>query len=89
MLFVKECKKVICSLTFVLFVVTVVAMYISQYSNGLRTVAQPRPGQDDYGVTIREDPQLIMPAAVQSLLGEYLSGSYTAYPIGLYTKCVI
>ncbi len=84
MLFVKECKKVICSLTFVLFVVTVVAMYISQYSNDLRTIAQPRPGQDDYGVTIREDPQLIMPAAVQSLLGEYLSGSYTAYPIGLY-----
>ncbi len=84
MLFIKECKKVICSMTFVLFVVTVVAMYTTQYSNGLRTVAEPKPGQGNYGQIIREDPQLIMPAAVESLLGEYLSGSYAAYPIGLY-----
>ena len=84
MLFLKECKKVICSMTFVLFVVTVVAMYITQYSSDLRVVVKPRPGQADYGVTIREDPGLIMSAAVDSLLGEYLSGNYTAYPIGLY-----
>lgn len=84
MLFFKECKKVVCSMTFVLFVVTVFAMYTTQYSNDLRMITRPSPGQADYGQTIREDPQLIMPAAVESLLGEYLSGSYTAYPIGLY-----
>lgn len=84
MLFIKECKKVVCSMTFVLFVVTVFAMYTTQYSNDLRMITRPSPGQADYGQTIREDPQLIMPAAVESLLGEYLSGSYTAYPIGLY-----
>lgn len=84
MLFIKECKKVVCSMTFVLFVVTVIAMYTTQYSSGLHTVTKPRPDQADYGQTIRVDPQLVMPAAVESLLGEYLSGSYTAYPIGLY-----
>lgn len=84
MLFVKECKKVIFSMTFVLYLVTVIAMYVTQYSNDLNTVTEPRPGQADYGVTIREAPGLIMSAAVDSLLREYLSGSYTAYPIGLY-----
>lgn len=44
MLFLKECKKVICSMTFVLFVVTVVAMYATQYSSDLRFVDKPRPG---------------------------------------------
>lgn len=84
MLLWRECKKVLCSMTFVLFVVTIIAMYTTQYSDGLRVITRPGPNQADYGQTVREDPQLIMPAAVEGLLGEYLSGSYTAYPIGLY-----
>lgn len=31
MLFLKECKKVIFSMTFVLYVVTVIAMYVTQF----------------------------------------------------------
>lgn len=84
MLFLKECKKVICSMTFVLYVVTVIAMYGTQYCNDLEVIVEPRPGDDSYGTTLREDPDLIMPAAVDSLLGEYLSGSYPAYPIMFY-----
>lgn len=84
MLFFKECKKVICSMTFVLYVVTVIAMYVTQFCNDQEAIAQPRPGTDSYGTTIREAPDLIMPAAVDSLLGNYLSGSYPAYPIMFY-----
>lgn len=86
MLFFKECKKVICSMTFVLYVVTVVAMYVTQYcGDGEReSIVPPRPEADSYGTTLREDPDLIMPTAVDSLLGEYLSGSYPAYPFLLY-----
>ncbi len=84
MLFLKECKKVIFSMTFVLYVVTVIAMYVTQFCHERPPVAAPRPGTGNYGATVREDPQLIMPAAVESLLGEYLSGSYPAYPIMFY-----
>ncbi len=84
MLFCKECKKVIFSLTFVLYVVTVVAMYVTQFDNDRAPVAAPRPESGDYGTTLRESPELIMPAAVESLLGDYLSGSYPAYPIMFY-----
>lgn len=84
MLFVKECKKVICSMTFVLYVVTVIAMYVTQYCAERGIAREPRPETNDYGTTIRVDPQLIMPAAVDSLLGDYLSGSYPAYPIMFY-----
>ena len=84
MLFLKECKKVICSMTFVLYVVTVIAMYMTQYGGEHRIITEPRPETGDYGMTVREDPQLIMPAAVERLLGDYLSGSYPAYPILLY-----
>lgn len=84
MLFLKECKKVLCSMTFVLYVVTVIAMYVTQFCNDREAITKPRPETGDYGITIREDPQLIMPAAVESLLGDYLSGSYPAYPIMFY-----
>lgn len=84
MLFLKECKKVICSMTFVLYVVTVIAMYVTQFCNDRDPVVKPQPGTGNYGTTAREDPQLIMPAAVESLLGDYLSGSYPAYPIMFY-----
>lgn len=84
MLFCKECKKVIFSLTFVLYVVTVVAMYVTQFNNDRVPVEAPRPESGDYGTTLRESPELIMPAAVESLLGDYLSGSYPAYPIMFY-----
>ena len=78
MLFLKECKKVICSMTFVLYVVTVIAMYVTQFCNDRRPITEPQPGTGDYGMTPREDPQLIIPAAVEILLGDYLSGSYPA-----------
>lgn len=84
MLFLKECKKVICSLTFVLYVVTVIAMYVTQFCGERESVEEPRPETGDYGITLREDPELIMPAAVESLLSDYLSGSYVAYPIMFY-----
>lgn len=84
MLFCKECKKVIFSLTFVLYVVTVVAMYVTQFYNDRAPVEAPRAESGDYGTTLRESPELIMPAAVGSLLGDYLSGSYPAYPIMFY-----
>lgn len=84
MLFLKECKKIIFSLTFVLYTAAVFAMYFTQFNNDREAIEMPREGQDSYGTAAKEVPEILMPAAVDSLISEYLSGSFTAYPIGFY-----
>ncbi len=83
-LFFKECKKIIFSLTFLMYVVVVFAMYFSQYVNDREPIVQPREDMDDYGTIAKEVPEILMPAAIDGLVIEYLSGSFTAYPIGFY-----
>lgn len=83
MLFVKECKKVLFSLTFLIYCATVLAMYFTQFHGGTDEPATaPVPGLDSYGTVVKEVPEILMPSAVEGLVGEYLSGSFTAYPYG-------
>lgn len=87
MLFLKECKKTICSLTFVLYIVVVFAMYVSQFTTELDSpIRRPSPEDGYYGSIVKEVPEVLMPAAVESLISEYLAGSYTAYPFMFYKK---
>lgn len=87
MLFVKECKKVICSLTFVVYVVTVVVMYVTQFTDVLdNPVLPPQKGLNYYGSIAKEVPEILMPAAAEGLVSEYLADSYVAYPLGIYKR---
>lgn len=83
MLFLKECKKVFFSLTFFLYCAALIAMYFTQFDgdNG-EPLEKPIEGADYYGMVSREVPEILMPAATEGLVREYLSGSYTAYPYG-------
>lgn len=83
-LFFKECKKILCSLTFVLYVAVVVVMYASQFISDRKPIPLPQPGQDYYGTVAREVPEILMPNAIENLVYETMRGSYTAYPIGFY-----
>ena len=83
MLFIKECKKVLFSLTFLVYFITVLAMYFTQFhSDGREALEMPVPGGDNYGMIAKEVPEIMIPAAIESLVSEYLSGSFTAYPYG-------
>lgn len=86
MLFWKECKKTVCSLTFLIYAAAAVIMYISQFLPETRApLDMPRPeAAEGYGSIEKEMPEILMPAAVKELLCEYLEGSYTAYPYGFY-----
>ncbi len=87
MLLIKECKKTICSLTFVLYVFTIFAMYVTQYIPELDfAIRRPSPGDSSYGSIVKEVPEVLMPAAVESLISEYLAGSYTTYPFMFIKK---
>lgn len=83
-LFFRECKKVIFSVTFVLYTALVLAFYFTQYANDVAPLSKPQPGLEDYGTTVKETPEILIPNAVEVLVSEYLSGSFTAYPIGFY-----
>lgn len=83
MLFLKECKKVLFLLTFVIYCITALAMYFTQFHGDISAPLEaPAPGRDNYGMVAKEIPELLMPEAVRSLITEYYSGSFTAYPYG-------
>ncbi|MDO4306778.1 MAG: ABC transporter permease [Eubacteriales bacterium] len=87
MLFIRECKKVLFSLTFWLYFIAVLAMFFTQFYPDCRyAVTAPVPGQENYGMTAKEIPETLMPAAAESLVSEYLSGSFKAYPLGFYKE---
>lgn len=87
MLFFKECKKVICSLTFILYVVVVVVMYGTQFGSALKEpVERPEIGAEWYGTKEADLPEVVMPGATEKLLEEYLKGTYDAYPIMFYKQ---
>lgn len=85
MLFYKESKKILFSLTFLVYFIAVLAMYFVQFQGDCgEPLSAPLPNQDDYGMAAKELPELLMPAATQALVDDYLSNSYSAYPIGFY-----
>ena len=65
-----------------LYTIALAAMFISQVRPGIETINKPVKGQESYGWTTKDDPDLIMPAAVQSLYDEYKQNDYRAYPMG-------
>lgn len=87
MLFLKEVKKVVFSLTFLLYFAAVLAMYFTQFVSDCETVIiRPQPGRESYGTTVKEIPEIIMPKAIDTLVTEYLYGSFEAYPFGFYKE---
>lgn len=86
MLFLRECKKSVFSITFLLLTATVLLMVSSQdvlnFSD--RKIEMPKAEQADYGMQVKEIPEIIMPGALASLYAEFSVNSYTAYPIGFY-----
>lgn len=87
MLFLKEIKKVVFSLTFLLYFAAVLAMYFTQFVPDCEMVIiRPQPGRESYGTTVKETPEIIMPKAINALVTEYLCGSFEAYPFGFYKE---
>lgn len=86
MLLGKEIKKAAISITFFVFIIALFAMPLSQdvlnFSNH-DVITAPKQGED-YGIQQKEVPELIMPAAFNSLYNEFTANEYIAYPIGFY-----
>lgn len=83
MLFWKELKKIIWSVPYFLFVC---AVTLALFSQGVLDfsgdkVLPPKAGEN-YGSKNVEIPEIIMPAALDSLYAEFIANNYRTYPIG-------
>ena len=92
MLFFKELKKTVFSIPFVILILGLLSMV---YSQGVLTfnaddkITEPQPGMASYGTKIEENPEVIMPAAFDSLYWEFMGNSYATYPIGFIKRVTL
>ena len=83
-MFFKECKKTIKSIPYMAYVAILLIFILTQLMPEFKKIDEPQPEQRSYGVKYTEDPEIIMPAAINNLYQEFISNSYTAYPLGFY-----
>lgn len=84
MLFLQEFKKIVFSMPYILFVIVAVLALNSQgaLDFGDSRINAPRT-DGNYGTKQEEIPEIIMPAALESLWREFCENRYATYPIGL------
>ena len=84
MLFFQELKKTIFSISYILIIIVLIAGLYSQDALSFkdRKISEPQVGEN-YGTTTKEVPEIIMPAALEQLWGEFCENNYKTYPIGL------
>lgn len=85
MLFRLECKKIICSIAFIIYCIISFFFFFTQYyGGGTFREMPPVEGVGDYGDKIEENHDVIMSGALDSLVGEYAANKYVCYPFGFY-----
>lgn len=92
MQFVKECKKILFSFSFVFYVAVMIMFFYSQFISDNELWGpeyEPQQEWEDYGYTIREEPSVIMSGATWELTSEYEANLYTTYPIGFIKEVTL
>jgi hypothetical protein len=92
-----ECRRVLRSLVYLLFVGVLVLVYFTQFQPDMdRDFADARQGLSspltkpqeggNYGYKQAEIPEQVMPAIVFSLQNEYAAGFFSTYPLAFYRE---
>lgn len=83
MLLIKEIKKIVKSISYLIFVAAIVIGLYSQdvFHFNEELLQEPQPG-GRYGFKHEEIPEIIMPAALSDLWAEFSANNYRTYPIG-------
>lgn len=80
-----EIKKIVFSFAYILFVVVMIGTYVTQMlPDEMIPYVEPEKNQEYYGTKEVEDPEIMMPAATENLICEYMTGYYVAYPMMFY-----
>lgn len=87
MLFLKECKKVIWSLIYVVYLVAVIVIFNTQFGCELNEkIEKPKATDNYYGLIQTNDENVIMSGAIYSLMDEYEMNCFVSYPFGIYKE---
>lgn len=89
-LFAKECKQILKSMVYYIYVVVFVLFLSSQLGAGLTDrLEKPQPGQESYGTVNSRDENAIMEKTLAGLVLETESNSYATYPMGFYKQVTL
>lgn len=84
-LFLKECRQVLKSLVYYIYIIVFVLFMSSQMSGeGWEKLEEPAPGQSYYGETVTKDEVQIMKGTLENLAQEAGYNSFATYPMGFY-----
>lgn len=84
-LFAKECKQILKSMVYYIYVVVFVLFLSSQLGEGLADeMEKPEQGQEYYGMVKSHDETVIMEKTLAGLVQETSWNSYATYPMGFY-----
>ena len=87
-LFLKECKEILKSITYYIFLICVAVFFVSQMGS-VAAVSKPLPGAESYGWKYSDDEADIMASALDNLLFELSRNSFGTYPIGFYKQVTL
>jgi len=84
-MFLKECRQILRSMVYYIYVVVFVMFLTSQLSGELtERMEQPQPGQLSYGMTNSTEESAVMEKTLAGLVMETYHNSYACYPMGFY-----
>lgn len=86
-LFTKECRQILSSLVFYIYIVLFVLFMASQM-NEVDVVSMPEPEQQDYGYTYTSDKTAIMEGTLTDLFMDIDNSTFDTYPWG-FLKTVV
>lgn len=86
-LFVAELKKLTRGILYLIYFIAIILFFMTQFYPELQDsslLIKPQPGVESYGTTLVDDPNIIMPNAVEKLLLGYIQENFATYPLGFY-----
>lgn len=88
-LFLKECKQILRSLVYYIYVIIFVLFLTSQMGAGIAELEKPEKGQDYYGMTVSTQKVDIMERTLSELFMETYHNSFATYPMSFYKQVIL
>lgn len=89
-LLIKECKQILKSMVYYIYVVVFVLFLSSQLGGDItENLQRPQPGQESYGMTNSQKESDIMGKMLAELVLETERNSYATYPMGFYKGVIL
>lgn len=87
-IFMKECKQIVRSLVFYLYLLVFIFFLTSQMGN-TQIIKEPKPGAASYGIKQSTDSKIIMSVTLSWLINEIRANNFATAPIGFYKKVIL